>query len=130
MEQHKHILIVDDDEAVLFILRDCMARLGDGYTISTADNARDALQAIQDRHFDLLITDLKLPGMSGVELTATFRVEHQHTPVIWITAYGCHKMRTRADELGVFRCLTKPLDVSEIRQVAREALASATPSTE
>ncbi|MHB1294693.1 MAG: response regulator [Anaerolineae bacterium] len=128
MEQLKHILIVDDDDAVLFILRDCMARLGDSYQICTAGNGREALRTIRDSNLDLLITDLKLPGMSGVELTAAFRVANKHTPVIWITAYGCHKMRDQAEELGVYRCLTKPLDVSEIRQVAREALDSAAPS--
>jgi DNA-binding NtrC family response regulator len=120
----KRILAIDDDERVLFVLRRTLMRMRNGYEIVTARNSREALDEINARPFDLVITDLRMPGMDGVELTEKIRALNSDTVVIWITAYGCHKVEAEAARLSVYKCLEKPLKVTEIRQIAQEALRS------
>jgi DNA-binding NtrC family response regulator len=124
MSACKHILIVDDDERVLFVLRRILTGLGDGYEVATAGSGREALSEAGVSPFDLLITDLRMPGMSGVELTEAIKALNPKTVVVWVTAYGCHRVADEAARLSVYKCLDKPLKVGEIRQVVREALES------
>jgi DNA-binding NtrC family response regulator len=124
MSALKRILIVDDEESVLFVLYNGLLRLDDGYDVEV-DKAHDALQALErlrERPFDLMITDLRLPGMDGIELTEAARELDSDIAVIWVTAYDCHKARRDAERLCVYRCLDKPLEIDEIRAITREAL--------
>lgn len=120
----KRILLVDDEESVLFVLYNGLLRLDDGYEveIEEANNGREALDKVKGNHFDLIITDLRLPGIDGVELTEAVRGLDLDTVIIWITAYDCHKARRDAERLEVYRCLDKPLEIDEIREIVREAL--------
>ncbi len=118
----KRILVVDDDERVLFVLHDTLARLGSEYEVVTAHSGYEALDKAREMPFDLLIADLRMPGMDGVELTEAVKTLSPSTVVIWITAYGSQETRAEAQRLGVYRCLDKPLQVAEIRRIAREAL--------
>ena len=120
----KRILAIDDDERVLFVLRRTLMGLNDGCEIVTAQNGCEALDKIRARPFDLVITDMRMPGMDGVELTEKIRALNSDTVVIWITAYGCHKVEAEAARLSVYECLEKPLKVTEIRRVVQEALRS------
>jgi DNA-binding NtrC family response regulator len=62
--------------------------------------------------------------MNGLALTSAFRKLHPDTPVVWLTAYGCYRIKHKADTLGVFQCLNKPVEIHEIRKVVSEALES------
>jgi DNA-binding NtrC family response regulator len=121
----KRILIVDDDEQVLFVLHRILARTENEYEIVTARNGQDALRDAREMLFDLLITDLRMPDMGGVALTKGIMALNAGTVIIWMTAYGCNLSRADAARLGVYRCLDKPVEVGEIRQVVREALQAA-----
>lgn len=118
----KRILVVDDEKRVLFVWRETLRGMGDGYDIVTASTAAEAKDRIQEAPFDLIITDLRLPSESGVELTELIRTLECDVPVIWMTAYGCHRVTDAARRLSVLRCLDKPVEVSQIRQIVREAL--------
>lgn len=118
----RRILIVDDEARVLLILAEALKRLGNGYEIVTASGGAEALAAARQQSFDLLITDLKMSGMGGTELTRSVRELCPDTAVIWITAYGCHNVATEFADLGVDCCLDKPLEIGVIRQAARDAL--------
>jgi DNA-binding NtrC family response regulator len=120
----RRILIVDDDERVLFVLHHALVRLSREYDVMTARNAHEALDEIKKMPFDLVISDLKMRGMDGVELTEAVRTLSPSTIVVWITAYGGEQTDAEAQRLGVYRCLDKPVEVDEIRQVVREALTS------
>lgn len=120
----RRILIVDDDERVLFVLHHALARLSREYDVMTTRNAHEALDEIRKMPFDLVISDLKMRGMDGVELTEAVRTQSPSTIVVWITAYGGEETDAEAQRLGVYRCLAKPVEVDEIRQVVREALTS------
>jgi DNA-binding NtrC family response regulator len=122
MSTRTHILIVDDDERVLFVMRRALRSLGDGYEVVTADGGREALSKARVTPFDLLISDLRMVDMSGIELTEAIKALNDKTVVVWVTAYGCHRVAEEAARLSVYKCLDKPLKVGEIRRVVREAL--------
>jgi two-component system response regulator PilR (NtrC family) len=118
----KRILVVDDEERVLFVWREALRELGSGYDVITASTSAEARERIREAPFSLIITDLKLPTESGVELTELVRVLDPEVPVVWMTAYGCYRVAEEARQLGVVRCLDKPVNLEQIRQVVRGAL--------
>ena len=125
MSVRKRILIVDDDERVLWVLHDALVRVEDGYEVVTARGGREALHEFGEQPFDLVITDLRMPDMDGIELTEAIKALDSDAAVIWITAYGSHEVRGETVRLAVYDCLDKPLEIAEIRQVVREALEAA-----
>ena len=72
----------------------------------------------------IVLTDLRMPGMGGIQLTEAIRALDSGAIVIWMTAYGCHKMRTEAARLSVHCCLDKPIKVGQIRQIVQEAFGA------
>lgn len=122
MTGHRRILLADDDPRVLLILRATIERMREGYQIVTTGDGAEALEEIEDEPFDLVITDVRMPGLSGIELVEAIRALNINTAVIWITAYGCHRLQDKCDRLNVYCCLDKPLRISEIRQAVLKAL--------
>lgn len=118
----RRILIADDEARVLLILHDSLKKLGERYEIATALNGREALQLALDGPFDLVITDLRMPGLGGIELARRVKAARPDTEFIWITAYGCHNVAEECAHLGILACLDKPLEIREIRTRVREAL--------
>ena len=121
MGKCQRVLIVDDDERVLFVLSRALRALEDGYHIETARSAEEALQKAQARPYDILITDIVMPGMDGVELTETTKKLYPDMIVIWITAHGRYRFQSDGTRLNVYRCLEKPIKIAEIRQVVIDA---------
>jgi DNA-binding NtrC family response regulator len=126
MSTYKRLLIVDDEEQVIFVLRNSLRKLGSLYEIVTATSGYEALDKIRQAPFDVVITDLKMPGMDGIALTAAIRAVDPQTRVIWATAHN--QWEAEARRLGVFRYVLKPLDVDELRQVALEGLEASVAS--
>lgn len=118
---NKKILVVDDDPIVLLVLRDALA-LCNGFEVHTAEDAQKALTLLRATRYDLVITDLSLPGLSGVQLTQEIRRTQGDMPVVWVTAYGCHTVERDRGALDVCCCLDKPVEIQEIRDTARRAL--------
>jgi len=121
MSEHR-ILVVDDDERVLFVLRRALLAFQNGYEIMAASDGHKALGRVKEVPFDLVITDLKMPGVDGIALTQAIRDLNSGTVVVWITAYGCAQVSDEATRLSVYECLEKPLRIDKIRRVVREAL--------
>jgi DNA-binding NtrC family response regulator len=120
--QHRQILIVDDDPVVLLILRATLERMANGYLIVATSNGAEALAEIDDTPFDLVVTDVRMPGIDGIELVEEIRARKIDTPVIWITAHGCYNLQAESARLDVYRCLDKPLRIEKIREAARQAM--------
>jgi YesN/AraC family two-component response regulator len=82
----KHKLLVVDDED---IIREGMRRIltGEGYHVETSASGRLAIEKIQEQDFDVVITDLKMPGMDGIEVLKTIKILQPEVPVIMITGY-------------------------------------------
>ena len=124
MDLRKRILIIDDEVNVLFVMHDALAKLGDEVEIVTAQSGHEAMRKAIEMPFDLVITDLRIPDLDGVELTRAIKTLNPETVVIWMTAYGYHNVSDVAVRLMVYRCLDKPVEVAEIRRIVREALES------
>lgn len=108
---------MEDDEQVLFVWRSALQKLTNRVHVETARNGTEALYQIGKAPFDLVITDLRMPGLSGQELTRAIRRLRPDLPVIWITAYRSAEIDAEAKRLQVICCLDKPLTVAQIRQM-------------
>jgi two-component system nitrogen regulation response regulator GlnG len=104
------VLIVDDDRALLRALPEAL-RLGmGGVTVETADSAAAALDRIAARDYDAIVTDIKMPGMDGLELLAEIRTRRSDTPTLIITGYGENDLVVGALRGGACDFIQKPID--------------------
>jgi len=116
------ILIVDDQELVRFVMERALDKLELNCCLESVSGGHEAFELIVEEPFDLVITDIRMPGGDGVELTERMRDRGLDTTVIWITAYGCGVYRDDIERLSVSRCVEKPLEVNLIREVVLRAL--------
>jgi two-component system sensor histidine kinase/response regulator len=105
-----HILIIDDDHALLDALPEALSLRIDDLDVDTCDSAREALDRIVETEFDALIVDIKMPGMDGLELLAEIKKIRPDTPTILITGHGDHDLAVEALRLGAHDYITKPID--------------------
>ncbi|HSR32265.1 MAG TPA: response regulator [Anaerolineae bacterium] len=122
MSTRLRILIVDDEESVLFVWRNALQKLTNRVRVETVQNGDEALYKIEQAPFDLLVTDLRMPGLTGQALTQAVRKLRPDLLVIWITAFRSPEIDVEAERLGVLCCLDKPLTVAQIRQVVPQVL--------
>jgi CheY-like chemotaxis protein len=130
MSNTKRILAVDDEERVLFVLRHTLEGMTGELVVETASGGREALEKVGAHEYDLVLTDVRMPAADGIELTKAIRSSGGHTAVLWLTAYGSTGVQAQAQQLGVERCLLKPLRIGAIRDAVREALHIAGPNGE
>jgi DNA-binding NtrC family response regulator len=115
-----HILIVDDEPATSWALAEGLA--DDGYTIDTFRTAEDAWSWLQDKRSDLVISDLRLPGMSGIDLARKLRRGRHAQPVIIVTAYGTADGSEAMRSAGVVECFPKPFAMDGLRRSVARAI--------
>ena len=114
------ILIVDDEKNYLVVLE---ALLGpEGYEIITTDNARDALRLVRESDLDLVITDIKMPGMNGMVLLEECKKVKPELPVIMMTAYGTIEMAVEAMKNQAYDYITKPFQNEQLKLTVKKAL--------
>jgi two-component system, NtrC family, response regulator AtoC len=112
------ILIVDDDEAIRAMLYDLLC---DKYECDTASRAEEALQYIEVETYDAILTDIAMPGLTGVELLKKIQEHDSATPVILISGKGSEQAQALVD-LGAFAYVTKPFNLVEIEEVIERAV--------
>lgn len=105
-----HILIVDDDPALLEALPEALRLRIDDLDIDTSDSGHEALERIAEIDYDALVVDIKMPGMDGLELLAEIKKVRPDTPTILITGHGDHELAVEALRLGAQDYVTKPID--------------------
>jgi DNA-binding NtrC family response regulator len=118
------ILIVDDEPAIRFSLRELLERGGD--VVRTAEHAPEALAALEGDVADLVISDLRMPAMTGMQLLDEVSARFRDTLFVLMTAHGDERTAVQALKLGAFDYLPKPFDNDEVRAIiehARELLA-------
>ena len=120
MEKNVRILLVEDDPDMLRGLEKFIFR--EGYSVFSTENAEDALKIFQEKGFDLLLSDVKLPGMDGIELLSKVKESSPKTPVIIFTGYGTIENAVDAMKIGAFEYLLKPLDLEELKATIQRAL--------
>src|SRR3989337_3575900 len=116
----KDILVVDDDKVVLGAV--CKALRPDNYAIDTAQSADEALKLLSESSYRLVITDLMMPGMDGLELLQRIRDLGAKSETIMITGYPTIQTALRAKRLGAFEYVTKPFTRQELRSVVVRGL--------
>ncbi len=122
MADVKQILVVDDHFEMLELLRSMLELSGHDYEVLAVPSAEEAMLELLRMKFDLLITDVRLPGMSGFDFVRRVRRRQPDLPVIMITAYSSAQGQKEADELGVYRYFAKPLDTDNVLTAVHTAL--------
>jgi DNA-binding NtrC family response regulator len=121
MNTHRHnILLVDDERNILKAVS--MTLKSNGYDVDTARSSEEGMEKFNLHAYDLVITDLKLPGMSGIDLLDYIKTREPNIPVIMITAFGTIENAINAMKRGAFNYLTKPVNPDELLTVIREAV--------
>lgn len=120
MSALRKVLVVDDDAVVGKSFNRVLSKKG--YIVTTAQNAHEALKQIREQAFDVVFTDIKMPGMDGVELAERVKASQPWTPVVIITGYGTTENEVRAKAAGVSDFMRKPLSPEMIEESAAHAL--------
>ncbi len=117
----RKILVVDDDPVVGKSFNRVLG-VDKGYVVITAPNAAQALERLREQEYDLVVTDIKMPGMDGMELAEQVRARKPWTPVVIVTGYGTVDNEARAHAAGVSAFMRKPLTPEMIEASASHAL--------
>ena len=120
MKKQPIILVVDDEPAILGLVKDILVPCG--YLVNTANNGKEALAAIQAHPYDLVLTDMIMPQMGGMELVQYLRLHHPETLVIVFTGFASYQDAVDAVKLGAFDYLPKPLQPEILRHAIERAL--------
>ena len=118
-EQALSILIVDDEEYVRQLLVSC---LGSTYSCLAADNAEQAIEHLENQQFDLVVTDITMPGISGLELCKMLRESHPGTPVLIISGLQGEVYRDQALKYGARGFIEKPFDLGNLMTLVDHTL--------
>lgn len=116
----KPIWIVDDDQSIRFVLEKALAR--EEFAVRSFTNPRDVLAALDDDEPQVLVSDIRMPGGSGIELLSKVRESHPTLPVIIMTAYSDLDSAVSAFQGGAFEYLPKPFDVPKAVELIRRAV--------
>ena len=116
----KIILIVDDEVA----LRETLGRIleDDGYGVMSAANGEQALEILRDHSVDLILADMRMPGMSGLDLLKKIREIHSTLGVIILTGYGEIESYIEAMHFGALEYVSKPFKVNELKFIVNKIL--------
>ena len=109
MSQNLQILIVDDDPGMARTLRDIFR--AKGYEAEVAHSGPEALDKVRESGFDCVLTDIKMPGMDGVELYRLVKETQPELSVVFMTAYSTDRLVQEGLQAGAVATLTKPLDI-------------------
>ena len=122
MSALRKVLVVDDDPVVGKSFDRVLS--SKGYAVITASNAQEALTKLDTETYDLLFTDIKMPGMSGLDMAEQLRQRQPWLPVVIVTGYGSPENEARAEAAGVSSFLRKPLSPEMIEGSAQKALSA------
>lgn len=120
MDARHSILLVDDDHEFRKAMKKMFER--SGYSVTGAGDGREALEVLSEKAFDLIISDLRMPNLSGIELMEEIKRKRIDTPVIFITAFGEVESYMDLMNMGAFEYMNKPVKGKEILDLARKAL--------
>ena len=116
-----HLLVVEDDPEMRDLLRKVLEK--EGYAVSVAPGTREAVASLFQAKFDLVVTDLVMPGNGGLEILRIIREGNPAFPVIIITAFGDWGSYSQALEMGAAAYISKPLRMAELIAAIHAALA-------
>lgn len=113
----KKILIVDDEETLTWSMAKSLSKDKDKYEVLIANNGREALNLLEKNKIDLVISDIRMPDINGLDLLVKIRKEYPETKVIIMTAYGSSDVQKEANRRGSLYYVEKPFEISDIRKI-------------
>jgi len=116
----KKVLVVDDEKNIRMLFRDELEEAG--YEVDLAESGKEALDKIDSSPPDLVILDIRMPDMTGIEVLQALRENHNDLPVIMVTAVRGLKDDFTIWDAEVFAYLTKPVDLDELKEKVKQAL--------
>ncbi len=122
----RKVLVVDDDPVISKSFNRVLA--GKGYIVVSAENGQEALNKVAKEEYDAVFTDIRMPGVDGIEVAEQLRAKHPWTPVVIITGYGSPDNEARAEAAGVSGFLRKPLSPEMIKKSVEAAISAALPA--
>ncbi|MEN6327947.1 MAG: response regulator [Syntrophomonas sp.] len=111
----RSIMIVDDQKGVRRLLEELFKR--EGWEVYPASDGVEAIAQLEQYLPDILLIDMKMPNMNGLEASQIILQKHQQLPIIMMTAYGEMEVVKQALDAGVRRCITKPFDIITLRDI-------------
>jgi two-component system response regulator AtoC len=121
---NQRVLVVDDEAKMQRVLEIMLKRMG--HQVVCAGNGHEALAALEQTSCDLIISDLRMPGMTGIELLQALRTQGNDVPVIIMTAYGTIESAVEAMKLGACEYIVRPFDVDALEITVKRILAAGT----
>ncbi|MBN2009935.1 SpoIIE family protein phosphatase [candidate division KSB1 bacterium] len=114
------ILLVDDEKNILLLLKEVLVKMDHDLTL--AENGAVALELIENNNFDLILSDLQMPKVNGLQVLKASKAKDPNIEVLILTGYGSIKSAVRAMKSGAFEYLSKPVDIDELRLKVEQAL--------
>jgi CheY-like chemotaxis protein len=116
------ILIVDDEETLTWSMSKSLSKDRDKYKTLTGNTGREALEILKQHKVDLVITDIRMPDVNGLDLLSTIRQDYPDTKVIIMTAYGSSEIQKDANKRGSLYYIEKPFEIADIRKLILDVL--------
>ena len=113
----KKILIVDDEETLTWSMAKSLSKDKDKYEVMIANNGKEALNVLEHERIDLVISDIRMPDINGLDLLVRIKKEFPQTKVIIMTAYGSSDVQKEANRRGSLYYVEKPFEISDIRKI-------------
>jgi DNA-binding NtrC family response regulator len=118
MERPQRILIIDDEEVMRDTLSDWLGK--EGYRIETAITSEEALEKIEEKEYNIVIVDLKLPGMDGIQFLEELKKRKKEIPTVMITAYASIETAVLSMKKGAYDYLAKPFNLEELSLIVKK----------
>ena len=115
------ILIIEDDEEMKSLLKDILEE--EGYKTESVSNGSEGLQELAKEPFDLVITDIRMPGLTGLDILPIIKKLQPHASVIVITAFGNEEVYRRSFEKGAAGYLEKPIHMDKLKTLVHEMVS-------
>ena len=112
------IMVIEDDEEMRSLLKDFFEE--EGFETDSVSNGVDALQKLAKDHFDLIITDIRMPGLTGLDILPVVKRLQPKASVIVITAFGNEELYRRSSERGATAYLEKPIHFNKLKELIHE----------
>jgi CheY-like chemotaxis protein len=114
------ILVIDDEEPVRKVLSKILSQVN--HQVKVTRNGEEGIQLVKEKEFDIVLTDLGMPGISGWEVCKIVKKMYPHLPVGMITGWGMELDQEKVEETGVDFVVSKPFDFNQILQVVAETM--------
>ncbi len=121
-DRKKRVLIVDDEEDLTWTLAKKLSKDNDKFELITVNSGQEAINVLNQLPVDLVISDVRMPEISGLDLLVKIRETYPNTKVVIMTAYGSSDVQKEANERGCFKYIEKPFEINELRQLILDAL--------